>query len=488
MSSHPLTPVSLRRRALLALVIGAVGCGGTGPSCLPPGEPDSLYILCQGHGHLYWINNRGEQTDQINVCVPESYLNETGAGGTEGEIDLEAWPNDTEDLEFLRTLCVAQCKTATSNDAESKCEPYRDTANEFDWEVENYLGQATPDPLMYITQPWRRTCASPSALLANAPWETSVVPAGAPVWPGTQDTVSVACGDFGNCADLFTAPIGEVLYYDDTSMLWGADMGYADYLATSSTTSSRLEITISNPGGTPSSDTYYVEGRIEYSAPDCGETECPFYLANLTLTNTEDTWALYSEKLSNGDDGEGTDIFISDLSVQLRRPTLGVWNTSTGQVYLGKERSDIFVYVTHQVGDEPPVEGGYLITNADGIFGEIEEGGGIEIQNLVASDGTDVAFEADIVYDTLVGEPPTADSGLGSTVIAPTGAGLPISSLTDASSDPDGDIEVKIWFVDGIARTYAYIIPIGSHEISLRVIDERGATDYDERIVEILSP
>jgi hypothetical protein len=487
MSSLPFAPVSQCRRILLALVIGAIGCGGTGSDCLGPKEPDSLYIHCWGHDHLYWINNQGRKVKQINVCVPESYLNETG--GTGGDIDLDEWVNDTEDLEFLRTLCVEQCKTSTWDKHNSKCEPYNDTSDEVTWEIRNYLDQVTPDPLMYITEPWRLTCASSSALLANAPWETSVVPAGAPVWPGTQDTVSVACGDFGGCADLFTAPIGEVLYYDDYAALWDADMGYADYLARTSTASSQLEITILNPGGTPSSDTYYVDGRIEYSAPDCGQTECPFYLANLTLTNTEDTWGLYSENLSTGDGAsEGADIYIADISIQLRRPTLGVWKPSTGQVYLGKERSDIFVYVTHQVGHELPVEGGYLITNENGIFGEIDEGGGIEIQNLAAGDGTYVQFEADIVYDTLVGEPPTADSGLDSTIIAPSGAGVPISSLTDASSDPDGDIDAKIWFVDGIARTGSYVIPFGTHEISLRVIDKRGATDYDERIVEVLSP
>jgi hypothetical protein len=474
MSSVPIAPASHRCRAVLALVIGALGCK-------PVPEPDGLYILCQGHDDLYWINSRGQRTDQINVCVPESYLDETGAEGTGDEIDLEEWVNDTEDLDFLRTLCVEQCKIATWDEASSKCDPYNDTSNEFVWEIENYRGQPTPDPLMEITEPWRLTCASPSALLANAPWETAVVPAGAPAWPGTHDLVSVACGDFGGCADLFTAEIGEVLYYDDSATLWGADMGYADYLATTSPESSRLEIKILNPGGTPSSDTYDVNGRIEYSAPDCGQTECPFYLANLTLANTEDTWGLHSENLR-------TDIYISDISIQLRRPTLGVWNTSTNQVYVGKERLDIFVYVTHQVGHEPPVEGGYLITNLDGNFGEIVEGGGIEIRNLVAGGGADVEFEADIGYDTLVGEPPTADSGLGAFIIAPSDAGLPIFSITDASSDPDGDIDAKIWFVDGIARTADYVIPLGIHEVSLRVIDARGASDDDKRIVEVLSP
>jgi hypothetical protein len=474
MSSHAFTPAFYGCQALLALVVGVIGCGEVK-------GPDSLYILCQGHYQLYWINSRGKQTDQINVCVPETYLNETGAEGTEGEIDLEEWVNDTQDLDFLRTLCVEQCKITTWDNPNSQCEQYNDTANEIVWEIQNYLGDPTPDPLMHIAQPWRRTCRSPAAALADAPWGTSVVPPGAPVWPGTQDVVSVACGDFRDCADLFTAAIGEVLYHDDSATLWGANEGYADYLATTSPASSQLEITIANLGGAPSSVGYGVNGRIEYSAPDCGQTECPFYLANLTLTNTEDTWALYSENL-------GTNIYISDISIQLRRPTLGVWNTTTNQIYLGKERFDIYVYVTHQVAAEPPVEGGYLMTNVDGIFGEMDGGGGIEIQNFVVGNGTDVKFEADIAYDTLVGAPPTADSGLSSSMTAPSSAGLPISSLRDASSDPDGDIEAKIWFIDGIVQIDDYVIPAGSHEISLRVIDARGAIDDDKRTVEVLAP
>ena len=72
MSSHVSTPVFHHRRTLLALVVAAIGCGE-----IP--KPDSLYVLCQGHDQLYWLNSRGQQTDQINVCVPEAYLNETCA-------------------------------------------------------------------------------------------------------------------------------------------------------------------------------------------------------------------------------------------------------------------------------------------------------------------------------------------------------------------------------------------------------------------------
>jgi hypothetical protein len=476
MSSLPFTPVFHRRWARLALVISAIGCGCTGESCRDIyGPPDGLYIQCEGDGALYYINNRGQQTDKVTLCLDEPFFDENDTGG---EIGLANWDNDIEDIEYLRTLCEAKCREVTWDPDNSECSPYSGNI----WRVENHAGISTPDVLMEINDPWLLTCWTSLANLAPAPWKTSVVPPGAPVvWPGTDEYVSLDCEDFSTCAAQFDASIGEGLYYDDTVEFWGANMGFADYLATTSTMSSQLEVAILNPEGVPSSDTHDVHGRIEYSAANCGETECPFYLANLTVSNTEDTWTVYSEVF-------GAEVYISGLSVQLRRPTLGVWNTSTNQVFMGAERVDMYVLVTHQIGVETPVEGGYLVTNADAVFGELDGEGGIQILNLVTDDGSNVKFEADLVYDTLVGEPPTADLGMDSAVMAPDGFGLPVSQLTDASSDPDGDIDSKIWFVDGVERTSPYVIPPGSHEFALRVIDERGATDVDASVVEVVTP
>jgi hypothetical protein len=465
------------RRLSLALLIGAIGCGGTGPRCKR--DPyDGLYVWCKGHDALYYINNQGRQVDDVSLCLDERFLNETGVGGTEGEIDLAEWTNDAEDLDYLRTMCEEKCKQITWDADNSKCSPYDDKI----WHIENYKEAPTPDPLMEITDPWHLNCRTPAASLAPGPWDTRVIPPDADItWPGTNEPVTLGCENFKTCATHFDAAISTVLYYEDTADLWGANMGFADYLATTSAGSSHLTLTILNPGGTQSSDTHVVDGRIEYSAPDCGETECPFYLANLSLFNTEDTWTLYAEDL-------GVGVHINGLTVQLRRPTLGVWNTSTNHVFVGAERMDIYVLVTHQIGAEPPVEGGYLVTNARPIFGEIDAGGGIEILDLVAGEGSSVEFEADLVYDTIVGQPPTADQGMGDTATAPSVDGLPVSDLTDASSDPDDDIDSKTWFIDGVERANSYVIPLGSHEFALRVIDERGATDVDERVVEVVSP
>jgi hypothetical protein len=216
MSSLPLSPVSHHRGTLLALVIGAIGCGGIGDTCLDDKKPrDGLYIQCEGDGALYYINSRGQQTGKVTLCLGESFFDDTGTGG---EIGLADWDNDIEDIEYLRTLCEAKCREITWDANNSECSPYEGNI----WRVENHAGVSTPDVLMKINDPWLLTCRTSSADLAPAPWETSVVPPGIPlVWPGTDEYVSLGCEDFTTCAAHFDASIGEGLYYDDTAEFWG---------------------------------------------------------------------------------------------------------------------------------------------------------------------------------------------------------------------------------------------------------------------------
>lgn len=112
---------------------------------------------------------------------------------------------------------------------------------------------------------------------------------------------------------------------------------------------------------------------------------------------------------------------------------------------------------------------------------------GQEVARFVTED-SEFVIGAHLDYDTLLGSPPVADHGLSRKVEAPYGPGLPISSLTDDSWDPDGDINEKIWFVDGRERSMGDIIPAGMHTIGLRVIDGRGALDFHESSVMIEAP
>jgi hypothetical protein len=367
------------------LMAFAAGCGEKVP-------PDGFYVYCDGSGDgLYYIHGiSGKAINYFSLpCLGPEFVNETGETGY-GEINLGEWTNNTEDIDYLRTLCVAECQTHAGGECEQK--------NGKVWQIRNYEKKIVPDPLLKIEDPWHLHCDLPKAKLAPLPWETTVIPvASAPMWPSDDSQIQIGCEDFETCAEQFSASIGMFLYYDDTAAPWGADMGYADHVATTSPGSSMLGLTIINPGSTTSSDSHEIGGRIEYSAPDCDESTCPFYLANLALTNTTETWELYSDTLKEN-------VYITDIALQLRRPTLGVWNTSSNEFYVGSERVEVYVSGTVQVGSGSPVEMGFLVANVEAIFGEIGPEHTIEIRDFVADDGGNLALEVDLDFDIIAAE------------------------------------------------------------------------------------
>ena len=242
-----------------------------------------------------------------------------------------------------------------------------------------------------------------------------------------------------------------------------------------------VTITVQNRGTASSSDSHTVEsGRIEYSAPRCGEATCPFYLANLTLANRTDTWELYSNALMD-------DVRVTNVSVQLRRPTLGVWNPSSSEFYLGHERVEMWVSGTLQIGEGTLIDETHLVANVTEVHGRIGAGGGVEILGFT-TEGSEFEIEADLDYANLAGSPPLADHGLSATVLAPSEAGLPLSSIADMSWDPDGDIDDKFWVVDGVERAMDHVISTGAHEVELWVKDSRGALDSHVSTIVIEAP
>jgi hypothetical protein len=384
----------VRRFHTTAIMLMALASG-----CGEDAKPDmGLYVYCDGRADgLHYINGLSQEAVYYFSlpCLGPEFVSETGGTGS-GEIDLGEWTNDTADIDVLRTMCVAECLSHGGIECEQN--------NGRVWQIKNYEQKILPDPLKKIMDPWHLHCKLPVAKLDALPWETQVIPvASAPVWPSDEVRVEIGCEDFGTCAKEFAAPIGIFLYYDDTAVPWGADMGYADHLVTTSPGSSLLELTIVNRGSAPSSDSHEIGGRIEYSAANCDESTCPFYLANLALANTTETWELHSENLQE-------DVHVTNIAMQLRRPTLGVWKTSSNEFYVGIERAEAYVSGTVQIGSGSPVEMGFLVTNVEGIFGEIGAQGTIEIRGFVADDGGNLALEADLDFNVLAMESlPIAD-------------------------------------------------------------------------------
>lgn len=472
------------RNVISALLLLLVLAG-----CTPKVPDDGIRLYCDGTAvDLHWWNRPincppyearcYEKIDKFQLCIdPDVQIAETG-------FDEEDWVNDTESLDYIRGQCTVEC--VNQNSTYSALASLRPKCWGGVWTILNHEKLPTPDPGYAIKDPEHLSCRSAeNSNLRPKPNASSlsvIAPGTTPRWPRTSEYIEVICDNLRDCSKEFAAPILGYLFYEDVNGDWGNDMGRADYVAIAGVDAAmRLTLSIDNPSSDTSSETNTARGRIEYSAPNCGEMECPFYVANMTLDNESDIWTLWSEF-------EIAYVHVANIHARLRRPVLGVWNTSTNEIYIGEGMMELYVEASVAVGaGEPEFTESFVVNNAD-LFGEIGENGSVSFMSLAASDGGVLALEADLDYDVLTDRPPAADIGLPSVVAAPTNAGLPINSIVDASSDPDGDITTRLWIVDGHQQGYDHVIPLGAHELILEVEDERGAFDTDLQIVEVAYP
>jgi hypothetical protein len=258
----------------------------------------------------------------------------------------------------------------------------------------------------------------------------------------------------------------------------GDNEAEADHLVTSSDISwSMLMLGIVN-ADLPSEDSNWVSGRVEYTALDCGQSTCPFYLGNVRIMNSSDSWNLYSE-------AENASISVTNFHIQLRRPTLGVWRPSTGEIYFDPQALDLNVDLDLAIDGEPAPSATMHVANRDSVFGIVHGSNDLELSNLSMSDGN-LTASASLHFDSIDGSPPIASFMLPPTVmLAPSAPGLLVSSISEHSTDPDNDADWKLWLVDGQQVGPGYVIPVGLHVIRLEVRDSRFAFDHHEQLVMI---
>jgi hypothetical protein len=117
--AHPFANIAIMLMAF------AAGCG-------PEAPPDGLYVWCDGRvDGLYYIHGISHQViERFSLpCLGPEFVSETGGTGS-GEIDLDEWTNDTEDIDLLRTMCVAECLSQGGTECEQE--------NGKVWQILNY--------------------------------------------------------------------------------------------------------------------------------------------------------------------------------------------------------------------------------------------------------------------------------------------------------------------------------------------------------------
>jgi hypothetical protein len=409
---------------------------------------------------------------------------DTGDTGDDGEaaetegIDRERWPAHEPSLTYIRKHCTEQCdymgETAQKNNAE-----LAPICVDTGWVIYGYdgirkilnkmLATALQDPGALNCDPdlgrWK----------GRSPAEANVVQDDNVLWPSDSSGVELPCSTIQGCAELFDENVmAHLMHRSHTPP--ANDEAEADYLVTAGINSS-LMLRVANPDN-PSQASNPVNGRIEYTALDCGQPTCPLYLGNLTVTNTTNTWELQSEAL-------GADVEVTNLQVRLRRPTLGVWRPATGEVYFDDQMLDLRVDFDLAVAGDDASTVTTNVTNDGGLFGIHHGNHAIELLNLSVHD-EDMEAYATLDYDSVDGSPPVASFTLPPTVaLAQFEPGLLVASIPQNSTDPDDDLDWMLWLIDGQQVAPGYVIPAGRHTIRLEVRDSRFAFDAQQQPVTI---
>jgi hypothetical protein len=476
-------------------------CAGLAAMSLAACKPlpkEGISVICDSHGkNEYSVAKRGACSDPFGddddcyelTPVPpvfkcygkDEWLDmDTGeSGGETGEaeetegtkgIDREGWPTHEPSLAYITGHCMNKCANM-NNKKKFVCE-------DDNWTIYGYDGINMIFSKVIATSledPGALNCA-PSGKRKRHPEKSKVVQDDSVLWPSDSSPIDLDCGTISSCAERFDENVLHHLVSSSPTPP-GNDEAEADYLVTTNGSSSILWLRIAHPDN-PSQGSNPVEGRIEYTALDCGQPTCPLYLGNLTLTNTSDTWDLHSEELS-------ADIDVTNLHVRLRGPTLGVWRPATGEVYFDDQMLDLRVDFDLAVADYPPIAITKYVTNEGGLFGIRHGDHTIELTDLSIHDEDLEAF-ATLDYDSVDGSPPVASFTLPPTVVlGQLEPGLLVSSIPEHSTDPDDDLDWKLWLIDGQQVPPSHVISPGLHSIRREVRDTRNAFDEQEQLVTI---
>jgi hypothetical protein len=236
-----------------------------------------------------------------------------------------------------------------------------------------------------------------------------------------------------------------------------------------------LQIDTAWGSGAGYDDTEPLVGWAEYTAVDCGEDVCPFYLANLGAYGSE-TWEIVVlsqvGKLAKK---------IGDIQIDLVQSTLGVQHMSLGKVAFPPGALSLHVSLNvgscstcDEFGDGVHAT---VLKNVDYVFADYDDGE-LRITHTFPFQGTGTAT---LTLNILPAEhPPVADHDLQATEQCDDLGELLIDGTRSTSSDPDNDIVSEFWMVDGDFVGESGHVPVGSHLVSIIVEDGRGAFDQAE--------
>lgn len=299
---------------------------------------------------------------------------------------------------------------------------------------------------------------------SEVPWEL----VGGPTYP-----VPLDCDLDGDCASWFYPSVARFVLTPGSAGIIEPETRFAHYLAVE-TTGSSIELNLDLSGtGTGIDDTEPLFGLAEYSALDCGDPVCPFYLGNLSAYNTVDSWEVAVSLANNTRQKKS----ISNVQIDLLQSTLGVHHIALDTIAFapGALRLRVQFDVANNGTGTSYGNGTHsaIVENDDYVFAEYDDGA-LQLTHTFDLNNGEATLMVSVAPDE---EPPVAAHDLQSTEACDTSGGLLLDDSYSLSTDPDNDIDLEFWWVDGAPFGNGGVLTSGSHFVTLEARDTRGAAD-----------
>jgi hypothetical protein len=443
------------------------------------GEPfDGVYITClnNNYSNSWWDFGPDGIPVKLFGAYPERPLN-TCIGPTNMGMDFDlvadwdqaAYGYPAFDAE-IRELCTERCSSAHQI-ATSKKKVCEDDLWSGHGVIEAYYNPAQNGGNCDVSEVSPNIIGDPNA--SDVDWNEGV---------GSPLSLPLHCSLLDDCADEFDADI-------DEWALAFASGGVFDFIAPDTRGASFHSVTGDigtsialdmNAGiGAGHDDENPLEGHAEYSPSNCGDSTCPFYLAEFEASNGTDEWAIYLDVFPVVSEHKE----ISNVQIEMLQSTLAVWRPVTGQVAF--PAGSLVFQVDFELSSNTCTDacshfgdGTYSrrLINPDVVFGTFDPlVGSLVLDYSFSIIGGEAFLSVELTAD---GHPPEAAMNLGAELRCNHADGYELTASEDDSTDADSDLDYTVWYVDGVVRSSGYVIPLGNHMIDLLAVDDRGAHDF----------
>jgi hypothetical protein len=459
-------------------------CNGVQVFCQNEGnDPNYWWVPWSDCRHLGIISDEGCGPNDEHCCLDDDLEPEScfckqyalpaagfdDAGGEMGILcvgqDFPAMVDPLEDWatgeyptieDEILSWCSDKCVTLSNvfgnhpNEPDPQC-------NDADWSGHNTRSAWDPSKGYNCPVTMELNLDDPDG--SEVPWE---------LVGGPSSPMPASCDLNGDCVDWFYPSVAT--YFHPELGKAGSvepETRGAHYLGVDVGTS---QLAIDMPGsGAGVDDTEDVFGQAEYTALECGDNVCPFLLASLDAYNTTDTWMITVETSTGAQQRA-----FSNLQVDLAQSTLGLRLMSLDKVAFAPGALRLFVEFSVAGGSEGGNHG-YFVENTDYVFADYDDGSlGLELSFPIQSGGGEATLTVDLDPDE---HPPAAGHDLDASEPCDASTGLDLDPHLTAS-DPDNDIDIVIWWVDGEPCSDTKDdcgVPLGTHDVVLEVHDERDA-------------